>query len=336
MIVNRGNYNGIQIDKLKLCLIPNDMYLFKKIYDGNGKIELDDNIYIEKSKKLDFWRIYINAVNDDYICYAKLNLKHNKYFINIENDILYKNVGLPDILLYIISALDATFNNVTQIDLCKDFDIDIIEDKIKKIKKNKKYNLIFNGKKKEKDADDKRIRMYANGSFENEDKYKTLEYVQEDTPIKQKFIRIYDKKSELEQESPKKKEYQGIDSDIHYRMEVVLSNEPLYEILNSPEVRYFFGSGETEENKVITKELLYNYLLFDVDFLNYIYYKVANQIIHFSRKDVEDKHLYWQDILDDESFVADRIDAKMRKKMGKNNAKNVVANPKSLKKFLGN
>lgn len=260
--IQRNNIWGIQIDKMSLCCTPINNELYGYILNSNDKtIKLNSDIYIKHGSNSEIWLVFVENKK-----YGYLSLEYGKYFLTIENSILY-DVQIQEILPFIISSLGAQYNNITEIHLCKDVKkspITII-DKLRK----ENVDVIFNNRLLNKDIYENKIFEIRSGTFAQPNKNRSLYFKLNE----KKYFRIYNKKAELQNNE---KEYQNTDDKKIYRIELVLKNTELRKL-------HQYSNFE-----------IFEYYLFDFEFLNEIFYKGCNQIIHFrSGKEL----LKWEDIL---------------------------------------
>ncbi len=200
-------------------------------------------------------------------------------WIRIENFVLYDMELLVEVLS-LTQLLDLTFNNITHLDLARDFGYNISE-RIRSLMRNPDIKTIVNGKQiKDRDEALKGITRTCRMSL-NRDKTKSLT-IKQAKAIKNKYDGItldsYDKMDEITSKSAKRYiiDYYGNPKRL-YRLELRLNNQDIRKILDSLSIR-------------ITEDII-----FDKERLDALYVQALQSMLRFTDGR---KKLDWQMLFD--------------------------------------
>ena len=200
-------------------------------------------------------------------------------WVRIENFVLY-DMGLFVEVLSLTQLLDLTFNNITHLDLARDFSYNISE-RIRSLMRNPELKTIVNGKQiKDRDAVLKGITRTCRMSL-NRDKTKSLT-IKQAKAIKNKYDGItldsYDKMDEITSKSEKQYilDYYGNPKRL-YRLELRLNNQDIRKISDS------LGIGITEDG------------IYDKERLDELYIQALHSMLRFTDGR---KKLDWQMLFD--------------------------------------
>lgn len=200
-------------------------------------------------------------------------------WIRIENFVLYDMKLLVEVLS-LTQLLDLTFNNITHLDLARDFGYNISE-RIRSLMRNPDIKTIVNGKQiKDRDEALKGITRTCRMSL-NRDKTKSLT-IKQAKAIKNKYDGItldsYDKMDEITSKSAKRYiiDYYGNPKRL-YRLELRLNNQDIRKISDSLSIR-------------ITEDII-----FDKERLDALYVQALQSMLRFTDGR---KKLDWQMLFD--------------------------------------
>lgn len=200
-------------------------------------------------------------------------------WMRVENCVLYDGELLVEVLS-LTELLDLSFNNITHLDLVRDFCYNISE-RIRKLMRNPELKTIINGKQiKDRDEALKGITRTCRMSL-NRDKTKSLT-IKQVKAIKNKYGGItldsYDKMDEITNKSEKRYilDYYGNPKRL-YRLEMRLNNPDLRKISES------IGISITED------------IVFDKERLDAIYFQSLQSMLRFTDGR---KKLDWQMLFD--------------------------------------
>lgn len=200
-------------------------------------------------------------------------------WIRIENFVLYDMKLLVEVLS-LTQLLDLTFNNITHLDLARDFSYNISE-RIRSLMRNPELKTIVNGKQiKDRDAALKGITRTCRMSLKR-DKTKSLT-IKQAKAIKNKYdgttLDSYDKMDEITSKSEKRYilDYYGNPKRLH-RLELRLNNQDIRKISD------VIGIGITED------------VVFDTDRLDALYIQALQSVLRFTDGR---KKLDWQMLFD--------------------------------------
>ena len=200
-------------------------------------------------------------------------------WIRIENFVLY-DMGLLVEVLSLTQLLDLTFNNITHLDLARDFSYNISE-RIRSLMRNPELKTIVNGKQiKDRDAALKGITRTCRMSL-NRDKTKSLT-IKQAKAIKNKYDGItldsYDKMDEITSKSEKRYiiDYYGNPKRL-YRLELRLNNQDIRKISDG------LGIAITED------------VIYDKERLDALYIQALQSMLRFTDGR---KKLDWQMLFD--------------------------------------
>lgn len=240
----------------------------------------------------------------DYVTLGEFRFTNSrKYeglcFFTFDNKALY-TVGSVNIstgekrnyteyLPYITDTLGLVWNNYTQIDLALDIDRSPMTVIYSLMKNRQDYDMIVNGKKVQ---DGERIRGFGEW-FERtrarRDKYPTLYFKHKQKTRKKNsdfYLRIYDKRKEIEEESQRKTYIQDW-NDYHgtfFRLEVTLLNEGFNDWLNF--IRDTAKSGMLEEWGERERQ---EYLLEMQEYKMRLWLFAANKLVYFRNRHTREK-----------------------------------------------
>ncbi len=199
------------------------------------------------------------------------------FWLRLENHVLYDAELMVEVLT-LPELLDLTFNNITHLDLARDFNYNICE-RIRQLMRNPQLKVIINGKKvTDRDEAVNGVTRTCKISL-NRDKTKSLT-IKQAKAIKNKYDGItldgYDKMDEIVSKSEKHYilEYYNNPKRL-YRLEVRLNNADLKKIANSVGV------------------LLAESVIFDKESLDRLYIQALQSIIRFTDKR---KKLDWEEL----------------------------------------
>ncbi len=157
------------------------------------------------------------------------------FWLRLENQVLYNSALMVEVLT-LPELLDLTFNNITHLDLARDFNYNICE-RIRQLMRNPQLKTIINGKKvANRDEVIKGITRTCKISL-SRDKTKSLT-IKQAKAIKNKYDGItldsYDKMDEITNKSEKQYivEYYNNPKRL-YRLELRLNNTDIKKIANS-------------------------------------------------------------------------------------------------------
>lgn len=200
-------------------------------------------------------------------------------WMRVENYVLYNGELLVEVLS-LTELLDLSFNNITHLDLARDFCYNISE-RIRKLMRNPELKTIINGKQiKDRDEALKGITRTCRMSL-NRDKTKSLT-IKQVKAIKNKYDGItldsYDKMDEITNKSEKRYilDYYGSPKRL-YRLEMRLNNPDLKKISES------IGISITED------------IVFDKERLDALYFQSLHSMLRFTDGR---KKLDWQMLFD--------------------------------------
>ena len=200
-------------------------------------------------------------------------------WVRIENFVLYDVVLFVEVLL-LPQLFDLSFNNITHLDLARDFGYNISE-RIRSLMRNPDIKTIVNGKQiKDRDEALKGITRTCRMSL-NRDKTKSLT-IKQAKAIKNKYDGItldaYDKIDEITNKSEKQYilDYYGNPKRLH-RLELRLNNQDIRKISD------VIGIGITED------------VVFDTDRLDALYIQALQSMLRFTDGR---KKLDWQMLFD--------------------------------------
>ncbi|MBQ7791242.1 MAG: hypothetical protein IJ377_03000 [Rikenellaceae bacterium] len=200
-------------------------------------------------------------------------------WIRIENFVLYDMKLLVEVLS-LTQLLDLTFNNITHLDLARDFSYNISE-RIRSLMRNPELKTIVNGKQiKDRDAALKGITRTCRMSL-NRDKTKSLT-IKQAKAIKNKYDGItldsYDKMDEITSKSEKRYilDYYGNPKRL-YRLELRLNNQDIRKISDG------LGIAITED------------VIYDKERLDALYIQALQSMLRFTDGR---KKLDWQMLFD--------------------------------------
>lgn len=200
-------------------------------------------------------------------------------WIRIENFVLYDMKLLVEVLS-LTQLLDLTFNNITHLDLARDFSYNISE-RIRSLMRNPELKTIVNGKQiKDRDAALKGITRTCRMSL-NRDKTKSLT-IKQAKAIKNKYDGItldsYDKMDEITSKSEKRYilDYYGNPKRL-YRLELRLNNQDVRKISEG------LGIAITED------------VIYDKERLDALYIQALQSMLRFTDGR---KKLDWQMLFD--------------------------------------
>lgn len=271
------NIGKIQIDLLKLTFLAEDAIIEKL-----SNLNYSDRIEFDGMKGFDLCRIkdkkYENTYSIGYfkgIDYRRLgtlkfnfqcssterhvNIKNGKrkVWIDIANPIFYTG---GDILLLkmVIDKLCLSFLHVSSIDLCMDKTFDIYE-RVQKNIRNKKLEVLVNGKVKDKNDYLKEAELKSSGSLLNPYKVKSY-YIKQKKARKDKtkgnYLIMYNKKEEIDNSSGKQYilDYYGNPNCLH-RLEVHICKDKINTYLDKKDIQF---NVDLLRNQLFLKEL-YDY-----------------------------------------------------------------------------
>lgn len=200
-------------------------------------------------------------------------------WVRIENFVLY-DVGLLVEVLSLPQLLDLTFNNITHLDLARDFCYNISE-RIRSLMRNPDLKTIVNGKQvKDRDVALKGISRTCRMSL-NRDKTKSLS-IKQAKAIRNKYDGItldsYDKMDEITSKSEKRYiiDYYGNPKRL-YRLELRMNNQDIRKISDG------LGIAITED------------VIYDKERLDALYIQALQSMLRFTD---ERKKLDWQMLFD--------------------------------------
>lgn len=200
-------------------------------------------------------------------------------WVRIENFVLY-DVGLLVEVLSLPQLLDLTFNNITHLDLARDFCYNISE-RIRSLMRNPDLKTIVNGKQvKDRDVALKGISRTCRMSL-NRDKTKSLS-IKQAKAIRNKYDGItldsYDKMDEITSKSAKRYilDYYGNPKRL-YRLELRLNNQDIRKISDG------LGIAITED------------VIYDKERLDALYIQALQSMLRFTDGR---KKLDWQMLFD--------------------------------------
>lgn len=200
-------------------------------------------------------------------------------WVRIENFVLY-DVGLLVEVLSLPQLLDLTFNNITHLDLARDFCYNISE-RIRSLMRNPDLKTIVNGKQvKDRDVALKGISRTCRMSL-NRDKTKSLS-IKQAKAIRNKYDGItldsYDKMDEITSKSEKRYiiDYYGNPKRL-YRLELRMNNQDIRKISDG------LGIAITED------------VIYDKERLDALYIQALQSMLRFTDGR---KKLDWQMLFD--------------------------------------
>ena len=267
--MSNGRIGTTIIDALTLCYVA-EGEVFDVLREIDYRAEFDefflyrtmgrthhqhfDVMLKEKKVACIYFDRYGTATDEHYI------------WIRIENHVLYDMELLIEVLL-LPQLFDLSFNNITHIDLAKDFTYNISE-RIRTLMRNPNLKTIVNGKHiKDRDDTLKGITRTCRMSL-NRDKTKSLT-IKQAKAIKNKYDGItldsYDKIDEIINKSEKQYilDYYGNPKRLH-RLELRLNNQDIKKISEA------VGIGITED------------VIFDIERLDALYIHALQSVLRFT------------------------------------------------------
>lgn len=235
------------------CKIDIDAFL---LYRTIGRTHHQHFDVLLRSKKVAcvYFDRYGAASNEPYI------------WIRLENHVLYDKELLVEVMS-LTELLDLSFNNITHIDLAKDFTYNISE-RIRTLMRNSNIKTIINGKQiKDRDEALKGITRTCRMSL-NRDKTKSLT-IKQAKAVKNKYdgltLDSYDKLDEITSKSDKQYilEYYGFPKRLH-RLEMRFNNQDVKKISDSV-------------NLPITEDIIY-----DLQRLDVLYFQALQSMLRFT------------------------------------------------------
>jgi len=267
----------VQIDFLKITFLAEDETI--KILSGidyNNRIEFDgmkgfDLCRIKDSKYENVYQIgYFKGIDYRILGTLRYNLQctstmqyinvkngKKKVWIDIANPVFYTG---GDILLLkmVVENLNLSFLHYSSIDLCMDKSFDIYE-RIQKNIRNKKLEVLVNGKVVDKNEYLKEAEMKSSGSLFNPYQVKSYYNKQKKAigdKTKGNYLIMYNKKKEIENSSGKQYilDYYG-NPDYLHRLEVHICKDKINTYLNNKAIHF---NVDLLANQLFIKEL-YDY-----------------------------------------------------------------------------
>lgn len=270
------------IDELRLCFTAESEFL-------------ETISCLDFGERIDFERISIRRIVGQHFEYYYTVLDHNNnitaymyhgrygddsnfIWLKVENKVLYNSPQLHNLINDVQISLPIVFNNITKLDLAKDFIKNTVYT-IKKLMKNKDIKTIINGKVvKDRSKIIQEMIMVYQTSLDRI-KNPSLKICQAEA-VKNKSkgitIQAYNKNSELDSSDKKYiSEFYGNPKHLH-RLEVRL---------NSGEIKDYYKRCEKEEtiNDIFNEELLTD-----------MYYYHLGSVLRFTKGR---KQILWNDIL---------------------------------------
>ncbi|MBQ2784099.1 MAG: hypothetical protein IJE99_03775 [Alistipes sp.] len=136
------------IDELRLCYIAEPAFLTSlSTLNFGERLELGQYTIVRIIAQ--HFEYYFNLIDNGhlvgYVYYGRYGDISNYLWVKVDNRLLYDDNGLRQLILDIQSLLPITFNNITKIDLAKDFKKNICYT-INRYIRNKNIKTIINGK----------------------------------------------------------------------------------------------------------------------------------------------------------------------------------------------
>lgn len=299
---------AVSIDKLRVCLNASTaiyMYLkenYTRYNDEGYRVLAEDDFiltFFEEEESVMRATVDVRDVGEYYRLGTFTFHNSAKYegraFFSFENAALYRIYmrqfnGEPinhicD-LQYICDFYGMTFNNITELELAMDSNYNYIGKMRRMIKNIDRYDLILNGRKVVNDETLDGYGEYYSRSRTKLSKFPTLYFSQaKDTDMK---MRIYDKATELSNNSPHKMEYLKKwlgrdDISTLFRVEVVMHNTNVREFV----ARYGeilvgdYGEHCNILNLLGLSEFRLAMLLDSVDRMAYFYDRLTGERVSF-------------------------------------------------------
>lgn len=269
------------IDALTLCYVAGDE-LLNSLRAVDYKIDFDKfNLYRTMGRShnehFDIWLDGVKVATTYFDRYGA-GKKESYLWLRIENAVLYNKPLLVEVLS-LVEILDLQFNNITYLELAKDFKYNI-SNKIRAMMRNPELTTIINGKQiKDRNKILNNVTRTCNISL-GRDGGKSLT-IKQSKAIKNKYDGItldsYDKVNEIKSKSHKQYilNFYGNPKRLH-RLEVRLNNDDIKGIAKS------LGITLTED------------IIFDINKLDAIYLQALHSLLRFThgRKRLEWKMLF--------------------------------------------
>lgn len=266
------------IDALALCYVAGDE-LLNSLRAVDYKIDFDKfNLYRtmgrSHSEHFDIWLDGVKVATTYFDRYGA-GKKENYLWLRIENAVLYNKPLLVEVLS-LVELLDLQFNNVTYLELAKDFKYNI-SNKIRAMMRNPELTTIINDKQiKDRNKILNNVTRTCGVSL-NRDGGKSLT-IKQAKAVKNKYDGItldsYDKVREIESHSHK-----------HYILNYYGNPKRLHRLelrLNNPDIKAI----AKRLRMVITEDII-----FDSNKLDAIYLEAMHSLLRFTYKR---KELDWQ------------------------------------------
>ena len=269
------------IDELRLCYLAEPAFLTSISSLKFGE-NLELGTYTITRIIAQHFEYYFNLISDGnivgYIYFGRYGDISNYLWVKVDNKILYDSERLQHLILDIQSMLPIIFNNITKIDLAKDFKKNVCY-AINRLVRNKSIKTIINGKVlKDRKA-----------------KVKGLKYTYDSS-----LDRILHPTISLCQAKAEHNKSKGVAIQGYNKMEEIASSgkEYIAEYYNYPktlhrlEVR--LNSGEISDYYTIKKKCQSIIDIFDKDFLTEMYYYHLGSVLRFTQGRTP---IPWSDIL---------------------------------------
>ena len=136
------------IDELRLCYIAEPAFLTSlSVLNFGERLELGQYTIVRIIAQ--HFEYYFNLIDNGhivgYVYFGRYGDISNYLWLKVDNRMLYNDDGLRHLILDIQSILPITFNNITKIDLAKDFKKNVCY-AINRYIRNKNIKTIVNGK----------------------------------------------------------------------------------------------------------------------------------------------------------------------------------------------
>lgn len=270
------------IDALTLCYTAEGQ-LLDALRDVDYRIEFDNFILHRTIGRTHHQHFDVVLHGDKIACiyFDRYGTGGDEPYIwlRIENHVLYDSILLAEVLI-LPQLIDLTFNNLTHLDLARDFKYNIC-DRIRALMRNPQLKTIINGKHI-KNRDDALLGVTRTCKMSlNRDKSKSLT-IKQAKAIKNKYNGItldsYDKFDEIQSKSGKLYILDFYNNPKRlYRLEMRLNNEDIKKISECVGV-------------VITEDIIY-----DTDRLDALYLYALQSLIRFTDGR---RKILWEELFD--------------------------------------
>lgn len=271
------------IDELRLCFTAESKFL-KTIscLDFGERIDFDRISLIRiVGQHFEYYYTLLDKNNHivAYMYHGRYGDDSNFIWLKVENKVLYNQPQLHNLIKDILTILPIEFNNITKLDLAKDFIKNTVYT-IKRLMKDSEIKTIINGKvvKDRREVVQEMITIYQT-SLERI-KNPSLKICQAEAvrnKVKGITVQAYNKKAELDNSNKEYiSEFYGSPKNLH-RLEVRL---------NSNEIKDYYKKCKKEETiqDIFNEELLTD-----------MYYYHLGSVLRFTKGR---KQILWKDILD--------------------------------------